>query len=81
VSSAYIRSELVSWLLLAGVTATMPSQSSSPGTAAKPRIGAPAASFGDAKPPVRINNDRRVEDEKQVEIDTVPSPELLQDEQ
>ncbi len=43
-SSAHIRSGIVGWLLLAGVAAAMPPQSSSPGTAAKPRNGTPVAS-------------------------------------
>jgi tetratricopeptide (TPR) repeat protein len=54
VSSAHIRSGVVGWLLLAGVAAALPPQTSSPGTVAHPRNAAPAASSGAAADPAQL---------------------------
>ena len=53
-SSAHIRSGVVSWLLLVGVAAAMPPQTSSPGTASKPRNGLSVASSGAATDPAQL---------------------------
>ena len=53
-SSAHIRSGVVGCLLLAGVAAAMPAQTSSPGKATKPRNGAPVASSGAATDPAQL---------------------------
>jgi tetratricopeptide (TPR) repeat protein len=49
-----MRAELLGWLLLASVAAGMAPQSSSPGTTAKPRDGAPVASSGAAADPAQL---------------------------
>jgi tetratricopeptide (TPR) repeat protein len=54
VSSAHLRSGLLSGLLLAGVAAAMGPQTSSPGTAAEPRNGAPVAASGAATDPAQL---------------------------
>ena len=53
-SSAHIRSGVVGCLLLAGVAAAMPAQTSSPGKATQRRNGAPVASSGGATDPAQL---------------------------
>jgi tetratricopeptide (TPR) repeat protein len=54
VSSAHIPSVVIACLLLAGVAAAIPPQTSSPGTAANPRNSAPVASSGVAADPAQL---------------------------